>query len=148
MTGWLIDLSANAPGTIPAPGLLASASAQADPGQIIIAVLSAAGVIAAIAGGLAFASHSRNRHRTNSHSGLFGGLCQHHNLDRGSRNLLMALGQAHRVRYAARVFLDPSLFEPKRLPPSLRWREDAVLALREQLFLVGDESVAPPQCRG
>lgn len=139
MTEWLIDLSVNSPGSIPASGLLASASAQADSGQIIVAVLSAAGIIAAIVGGLAFASHARNRHRTNSHSGLFGGLCQHHNLDRGSRNLLMALGQAHRVRYAARVFLDPSLFEPKHLPPSLRSRTEEILALREQLFLGGEE---------
>ncbi len=115
---------------------------QADSGKALIWLLVAAVIIGAIVGGMTLATRLAHRRRTNSHPGLFAGLCQHHNLDRNRRNLLKALGQAHRVRYAARVFLDPALFDPKRLPPALRAKKDEILALRQQLFLAADAS--PP----
>lgn len=124
------------------PSLVAATSrAQTDSGAALVWILVAAVIIAAVVAALVLANRAAHRRRTNSHPGLFAGLCTHHKLDRNRRNLLKSLGQAHRVRYAARVFLDPSLFDPKRLPPALRSRKDEILALRQQLFLVPD---APP----
>ena len=116
--------------------IAASAKAQADSGEAMVWILAAAVVIGVIVAALVLINRAAHRRRTNSHPGLFAGLCQHHKLDRNRRNLLKALGQAHRVRYAARVFLDPTLFDPKRLPPALKSRKDEILALRQQLFLV------------
>jgi len=125
----------------------ASARSQTGSGQAMVWLLAAAVAIGIIVGGLVLANKAVHRRRTNSHPGLFTGLCQHHKLDRARRNLLKAIGQAHRVRYPARVFLDPSLFDPKRLPPALRARKDEVLALRQQLFLVSD-TVSPLEGKG
>ncbi|MHB8903359.1 MAG: hypothetical protein ACYC6Y_31740, partial [Thermoguttaceae bacterium] len=125
--------------------LMASARSHANPGMMVVWFLAVAGVLAAAIAGAAFATRLRQRRRMNSHSGLFAGLCQHHNLDRGDRNLLKAIAQAHQVRYAARVFLDPTLFEPKRLPSALRARQDEILALRRQLFLATDDPSPPLQ---
>lgn len=142
---WLLtDVSAGFLSTMRQAGLLAAAGHQAESGKIIIGLLIAGVVVAAVVGGVTLAVRASHRRRTSSHAGLFAGLCQHHNLDRSSRNLLKALGQAHHVRYAARVFLDPALFEPKRLPPSLRSRQAEILALRQQLFLVTEETTASP----
>jgi hypothetical protein len=124
------------------PSLVAaSARAKTDSGAALVWLLVAAVVIGVVVAGLVLANRAAQRRRTNSHPGLFAGLCLHHKLDRNRRNLLKALGQAHRVRYAARVFLDPTLFDPKRLPPALRSRKEEILALRQQLFLQPD---APP----
>ena len=117
----------------------ASSRASADSGEALVYILTAALVIGVVVGSLVFANKAAHRRRTNSHPGLFAGLCQHHKLDPNRRNLLKAIGQAHRVRYAARVFLDPTLFDPNRLPPALRSRTDEILALRQQLFL-GDDT--------
>lgn len=128
------------PHTVPS-FVVASANAQTDSGAAVVWILVAAVIIAVVVVGLVLANRAASRRRTNSHPGLFAGLCLHHKLDRNRRNLLKSLGQAHRVRYAARVFLDPTLFDPKRLPPALRSRKEEILALRQQLFLVPD---APP----
>ncbi len=116
----------------------ASARSQGDSGMAVVWLLVAAVVIGVVVAGLVLANRAAQRRRTNSHPGLFAGLCLHHKLDRNRRNLLKALGQAHRVRYAARVFLDPTLFDPKRLPPALQARKQEILALRKQLFLQSD----------
>lgn len=125
--------------------VVASARAKADSGEAMMWLLVAAVIIGAIVAGMMLINQAAHRRRTNSHPGLFAGLCQHHKLDRNRRNLLKALGHAHRVRYAARVFLDPTLFDPKRLPPALRSRTDEILALRRQLFFSPD--AAPLQSR-
>lgn len=119
-----------------------SASGQVGSGEALIWLLAAAVVIGVIVGGSVLATRAAHRRRTNSHPGLFAGLCQHHKLDRSRRNLLTTLGQAHRVRYAAKVFLDPTLFDPNSLPPALQSRKDEILALRQQLFLAAD--ACPP----
>lgn len=124
------------------PGPLAASSASADSGEVMVWLLVAAVVIGAVVAALVLVNRAVHKRRTNSHAGLFAGLCQHHKLDRNRRNLLKALGQAHRVRYPARVFLDPTLFDPKRLPPGLRAKKDEILALRQQLFMVPE--AAPP----
>ena len=140
MTVLLLSLLSS-PNFTSSNGLVAaSARAQADSSEALVWLLVAAVVIGGIVGALVLVNRAVHRRRTNSHSGLFASLCQHHKLDRNRRNLLKALGQAHRVRYAARVFLDPTLFEPKRLPPALRARKDEILALRQQLFLVSENS--------
>ena len=141
----LTSLTTNTLGTTNSGFLLASsASDQPETGQVLIWLVAAATIIGAIVGGLALATRAAHKRRCDSHSGLFAGLCQHHNLDRSRKNLLKALGQAHRVRYAARVFLDPTLFEPTRLPPALSSRKDEILALRQQLFLAPN-AASPPQ---
>ena len=124
---------------------LLAARSQGDSSQALVWIFAAGVVIAVVVVGLVLATRAAHKRRTNSHSGLFAGLCQHHKLDRSSRNLLKALGQAHRVRYAARVFLDPGLFEPKGLPPALRARKDELLALRQQLFLIAEAADSPLQ---
>ena len=121
------------------------AQAEADSGEIVVLLSAAAVGIAVVVGILIFATKAAHRRRTNSHPGLFASLCQYHKLDGKRKKLLKAIGQAHRVRYAARVFLDPTLFEPTRLPPALRCRADEILALRQQLFLADD---TPLQSRG
>ncbi|NLS96554.1 MAG: hypothetical protein GXX96_30825 [Planctomycetaceae bacterium] len=118
--------------------IVASSGNQTDSGTVLAVLLALAVAIGIVVGVLVLMTRAAHRRRTNSHPGLFSGLCQHHKLDRSRRNLLKALGQAHRVRYPARVFLDPTLFDPKRLPPALRSRQDEILALRQQLFLVED----------
>lgn len=120
--------------------IAASSTDQPDSGTVLAVLLALAVAIGIVVGVLVLLTRAAHRRRTDSHPGLFSGLCQHHKLDRSRRNLLKALGQAHRVRYPARVFLDPSLFDPKRLPPALRSRQDEILALRQQLFLVEDTS--------
>jgi hypothetical protein len=122
--------------------LLAVAS-RTDSEDMLVWLIVAAVLIGGIVGGLVLATRAAHRRRTNSHAGLFASLCQHHKLDRNRRNLLKAIGQAHRVRYAARVFLDPALFDPKCLPPALRAKKAEILALRQQLFLL-PETAAPP----
>ena len=121
--------------TLPIAELVAATGGRADSGEALVWLISAGAVIAILVVGMVLANKAVHRRRTNSLPGLFSGLCQHHKLDRNRRNLLKAIGQAHRVRYAARVFLDPTLFEPKRLPPALQARKDEILALRQQLFL-------------
>ncbi len=118
------------------PIVAAASRARADSSKALIWLVVAAVVIGGVVGILALANRAAHRRRTNSHPGLFASLCQHHKLDRNCRNLLKALGQAHRVRYAARVFLDPNLFDPKQLPPALRSQKKDILALRQKLFLV------------
>ncbi len=136
----LSDIASSAALTSPAGLIAASTRGQAGSGNALVYILTAAVVIGVIVGALVVATKAAHRRRTNSHPGLFAGLCQHHKLDRSRKNLLKALGQAHRVRYAARVFLDPTLFDPKGLPPALRSRKDEILALRKQLFLVENSS--------
>lgn len=129
-------------GLLLSPGLIAATPNSPDSGEVMVWLLAAAVIIGLVVAALVLTNRAAHRRRTNSHAGLFSGLCQHHNLDRNRRNLLKAIGQAHRVRYAARVFLDPTLFDPKRLPPALRGRTEEILALRQQLFLLPE--VAPP----
>ncbi len=124
---------------------LLAARSTSDSSQALVWILVAGVGIAVVVGGLVLANRAAHKRRTSSHAGLFAGLCQHHKLDRSSRNLLKSLGQAHRVRYAARVFLDPSLYEPKQLPPALRARKDEILALRQQLFLMAEAKDTPLQ---
>jgi len=117
---------------------LAAHSRQAATEQMLVWLIVAGVVIAAICGCLVVTNKFAQRRRTNSHAGLFAGLCQYHNLDRPRRALLQAMAKAHRLRYPARVFLDPTLFELKRLPPALRPRKNEILALRQKLFSVAE----------
>ena len=110
------------------PGPIAASSASADSGEVMVWLLVAAVVIGVVVAALVVVNRAIHKRRTSSHAGLFAGLCQHHKLDRNRRNLLKALGQAHRVRYPARVFLDPTLFDPKRLPPGLQGKKEEILA--------------------
>jgi hypothetical protein len=65
---------------------------------------------------------------------LFRELCLTHELDRGSRQLLLRLAEAQRLPQPAQVFLTPTAFEPSRLPAALRGYVDEVKELRARLF--------------
>jgi hypothetical protein len=65
---------------------------------------------------------------------LFRELCVAHKLDRTSRRLLLQLAEVARFAQPAQVFVSPAVFEPARLPASLRSRADEVKRLRERLF--------------
>jgi hypothetical protein len=118
---------------------------QTDTQQLFTWLIIAAVIIGVVAGVSVVATRMAHRRRTNSHLGLFAGLCQHHKLSRGHRKLLWAMAQAYRLKYAARVFLDPTLFEPKRLPPALRARKNELQFLQKQLFSMQEE---PTRARG
>lgn len=65
---------------------------------------------------------------------LFAELCKRHELDWPSRRLLRQLARAHELEHPARVFVDPRLFEPARLPDSLRAFQVQLAALKSRLF--------------
>jgi hypothetical protein len=77
----------------------------------------------------------RERHRrTNSPRGLFQELCQAHQLDRQSRNLLWQLAKHQELTHPACLFLDPGKFEPGQLPDLLPAQLQRLANLRAQLF--------------
>ncbi|MBI1901714.1 MAG: hypothetical protein HYS13_11470 [Planctomycetia bacterium] len=65
---------------------------------------------------------------------LFRRLCQQHNLNTVSRKLLWRLAEERSPKHPARVFLEPSWFDPLRISPKLKGRGRELEALREHLF--------------
>lgn len=106
----------------------------ADTGEVLLYLAIAAVVIGVICGTLYAVSRYRLRQRFNSHSSLFTGLCQRHELDRGAQSLLKQIAGHHNLKHPARVFIEPKLFDPNGLGGSLRSQGLQVAALRNQLF--------------
>lgn len=64
---------------------------------------------------------------------LFRELSQAHDLDRGSKKLLIQLAERTNLAQPAEVFLRPGIFQPE-LPVDLREQEAAYQALQQRLF--------------
>jgi hypothetical protein len=105
-----------------------------EPTDLLWWVFVAAVVIAAfgvVAGILA----KQDKHRLfNSPRALFNALCKAHGLDRVSRALLKQVARAQQVTVPARLFLEPSWFEPNMLGPELQSQREAIAILRKRLF--------------
>jgi len=71
---------------------------------------------------------------------LFLALCREHRLRWPQRWLLWRAARAQRLRNPAQIFLEPERFEPAKLGPSLRARQDEFQRLRDKLFVDLDES--------
>ena len=97
--------------------------------------------LAAAAWFLTRVARRERRRRTNSPRGLFQELCQAHQLDRQSRNLLWQLAKHQELSHPARVFLDPERFEPGQLPELLPTQVQRLANLRQQLFV--EEALEP-----
>jgi len=70
---------------------------------------------------------------------LFLSLCRAHRLRWAQRWLLWRAARAQRLRNPAQMFLEPERFEPAKLGPSLRARQDEFQQLRNKLFLDLDD---------
>jgi hypothetical protein len=65
---------------------------------------------------------------------LFRQLCAAHNLSLGSRRLLLKLAAACEMQHPATLFVTPTAFCPRSLPPQLRQEEARVKELAARLF--------------
>lgn len=65
---------------------------------------------------------------------LFRELCQVHALDRSAQGVLRRLAQVYRLAQPAEVFVTPQIFDPERLPASLREDAARIRELRKLLF--------------
>ncbi len=129
----LTDLSLREPVLFAARGV-GRRRGGADTGEVLLYMAIAAMVIGAVCGVLYAFNRHRHRQRFNSHSSLFTGLCERHNLDRTARTLLKRIASHHNLKYPAQVFIEPKLLDPNGLGDSLRSQGLHVAALRNQLF--------------
>lgn len=86
---------------------------------------------------LSFVARLQERQRpllSKSPLGLFLGLCRAHGLRWSERWLLWRVAMTRRLRDPARLFLEPGLFDPGTLTPSLRAQAVELRQLRERLF--------------
>ena len=88
---------------------------QAETGQMLVYLLSAAAVITAVCVVMAGITHFVRKRRAYSHSGLFAGLCKEHGLDRSNRQLMVRIARHFRLKHPARLFLEPQLLDPAKL---------------------------------
>jgi len=104
---------------------------------IVLAVIIAGWLLTRVA------RHERKR-RTNSPKALFQELCQAHQLDRQSRNLLIRLAKHQNLSHPASLFIDPRRFAPGQLPglPPAQLRR--LESLRAQLFAEEDAEASVP----
>ena len=117
------------------PVLLAARSRRgADTGEVLLYLAIAAVAIGGVCGVLYAVNRHRHAQRFNSHPSLFNGLCDRHELDRPARALLKQIAGHHQLKYPAQVFIDPKLFDEKRLGGSLSGQGLQIAALRNQLF--------------
>jgi len=105
-----------------------------DTTTLVIFLGGAVLVIALISVGAVLGHRAAHKWRHNSQAGLFHGLCKLHELSRAERNLLSQVGRARNVKLAGQVFIDPSLLNPKKLPPALRDKQKPIAALYKKLF--------------
>lgn len=104
-------------------------------GSAIFWVIAIGAVIAVVVAGLSVATRVLHQRSRNSQSGLFDGLCKHHELPRNSRALLKQLAASYGLAAApARVFTEPRWLEPNPGNPLFRTRAAELAALRERLF--------------
>lgn len=106
----------------------------ADTGEVLLYMAIAAVVIGVVCGVLYAVNRHRHTQRFNSHASLFNGLCERHELNRSARALLKQIAGHHKLKYPARVFIEPKLFDPNGLGGSLKSQGLQVAALRNQLF--------------
>jgi hypothetical protein len=80
--------------------------------------------------------HSRRsgKQSYNSPSAMFHELCQAHNLDRKTRQLLKRVAQWQGLTHPARLFLEPERYEPANLSPELERFSAELFELRAKLF--------------
>lgn len=103
------------------------------PGQIVV-LLALLAVAAVTFGVLAIWRAWRRRQPVDCPRRLFAELCQRHELDWPSRRLLRQLSRAYELDQPARLFVEPQLFDPARLPESLHAFQPQLAALRSRLF--------------
>jgi hypothetical protein len=70
----------------------------------------------------------------NSPRALFTELCRVHGLKAGERQILLVLAETHQLVQPSDVFVDPTLFEEARVPPTLSGRKADVASLKRRLF--------------
>lgn len=71
---------------------------------------------------------------------LFAELCRAHALGAAERQLLLALAECRQLVQPSELFVDPRLFDERRLGPTLGPRAAELRALRARLFLGLDET--------
>jgi hypothetical protein len=106
---------------------------------VAVLVLAAFGVVACIL------AKQDKRRLFNSPRALFNALCKAHELNHSSRGLLKQLARAQHLTVPARLFLEPSRFEPAMLSPELRPQREAIIALRQRLFVQAEQPAASSQ---
>ena len=76
----------------------------------------------------------RAERNADSPQALFAELCQAHELDWPTQQLLRALANAHRLPSPAQLFLEPDRFDVERLGRAFDSRQAQIAALRSRLF--------------
>ncbi len=114
--------------------LLAASPRTADTGQLLAWLIGAAVVISSVCAVLIAVTRYLHERRTNSHAGLFAGLCKCHGLDRSSRALLARVVRHWRLKEPGRVFLEPQLLDPAKLASIAGGNPRRIVALRTRLF--------------
>jgi hypothetical protein len=94
---------------------------------IVVAVIVAGWLLSRVA-------RRERKRRTNSPKTLFQELCQAHQLDRQSRNLLKRLAKHQALVHPASLFIDPRRFAPGQLPELPPAQLRRLEKLRVQLF--------------
>ena len=116
---------------------------EADTGQMMVWSVAAGCIIAVVCGGLLLYTKMAHKRRTNSHPGLFQGLCELHQLDRGSRRLLKQAVQFHNLTPPSRVFTEPGWLDPAKLGAEFQPQVKALKQLGNRLF--GEPAKSSPR---
>ena len=129
-------------------GNLRGRRAQFDSGDLAILGLVLVGVVLALVLLSRFSSRKSGGKSYNSPRALFRSLAKAHGLNRVSRRLLQRVARWQRLAHPARLFLEPSRFDPVNLSPKLRAQLTEIHALRDQIFAARIEELDLDQPAG
>jgi len=123
--------------TLPAAPLLADLygrRSSIDTTSLLIWLGLAVLIIGVVCAAAIVAHRAAKKFKHNSHQGLFFGLCKAHQLGRKERALLGQLARAHNTRFPGEVFINPNYLHPKKLPGSMKAKQQEVGRLYMRLF--------------
>ena len=129
-------------------GGLRGRRARLDSGDLVIFLAILAGVVLAVYLLSRFLAYKDGRKSFNSPRALFRALAKAHNLDRASRRLLRRVARWQRLAHPARLFLEPTRFDPSNLSPQLRERITEIQTLRDRIFAARIEELDLDQPAG
>ena len=108
--------------------------ARLDSSDLITGLVIFAGIVVAVILLSRFMARQDGRKHYNSPRALFRSLAKAHGLDWASRRLLRQVARWQRLAHPARLFLEPSRYDPVNLSPQLRERLGEIHALRDRIF--------------
>lgn len=109
-----------------------------NPSDLLWWVFAAVAILVAFAVIAKLLAKQDKRRQYNNPAALFRELCQVHNLDRASRNLLKTIARHQELTTPAHLFVDPDRLIAALREDSLRPQLPAIQSLRNKLFAASE----------